>query len=151
MDRVRVESCSGTVKKLGDWTDANAFDVRARNGYALLDLRSPAIAEGDITVDIRASRSTIKLLVPEAAVIDQWDLRITGRGTVKDLERPSPSAGRRIRLVGEIVNGEVRVARGGIAILTALFSKEFLRDCVRAHREGGEVTVHDPAATAVRR
>jgi hypothetical protein len=138
------------VKRLGDWTGANTFEVRARNGYALLDLRSPQIAQGDIVVEINATRSAIKLLVPEDAVIDQWDLRITGRGTVKDWERPRQAAGRRIRLVGDITNGEVRVARGGIAILTAMFSKEFLRDCVRAHREGGEPAVHDPATAAAR-
>jgi hypothetical protein len=142
---VKVESFSANVRKLGDWTDASSFEVRARNGYALLDLRSPRIPEGDIVVRVRASRSAIKLLVPEDAVVDQWDLRITGRGTVKDWEGQGKT-GRRIRLVGEIHNGEVRIARGGIAILTALFSKEFIEDCKRAHREGGRVTVHDPAA-----
>jgi len=142
---VKVESFSANVRKLGDWTDSGSFEVRARNGYALLDLRSPRIPEGDIVVRVQASRSAIKLLVPEDAVIDQWDLRITGRGTVKDWESQGKT-GRRIRLVGEIHNGEVRIARGGIAILTAMFSKEFIEDCVRAHREGGRVTVHDPAA-----
>jgi hypothetical protein len=97
-------------------------------------------------IRVQASRSAIKLLVPEDAVIDQWDLRITGRGTVKDWEGSKAKAGRRVKLVGEIHNGEVRVARGGIAILAAMFSKEFLEDCKRAHREGGRVTVHDPAA-----
>ena len=97
-------------------------------------------------VRLRASRSAIKLLVPEDAVIDQWDLRIIGRGTVKDWEGGLSKQGRRIRLVGEIHNGEVRVARGGIAILTAMFSREFIEDCRRVHREGGRVTVHDPAA-----
>jgi hypothetical protein len=157
-DVVRVESFSANVKKLGDWTGANRFEVRARNGYALLDLRSPRI-EGDIEVRIQARRSAIKLLVPEDAVIDQWDLTIRGRGTVKDWEGSKASGGltelaaarastpRRIRLVGEIDNGEVRIARGGIAILTAMFSREFLEDCKRAHREGGRPTLHDPADT----
>ncbi|HEX6683188.1 MAG TPA: hypothetical protein VF062_10350 [Candidatus Limnocylindrales bacterium] len=97
-------------------------------------------------VRVRADRSAVKLLVPEDAVVDQWDLRITGRGNVKDWEAGQGKTGRRIRLVGEIHNGEVRIARGGIAILTALFSKEFIDDCKRAHREGSRVTVLDPAA-----
>ncbi|NUT36840.1 MAG: hypothetical protein HOV79_27615 [Hamadaea sp.] len=143
---VRVEAFTANVKKLGDWTAANRFEVRARNGYALLDLRSPRI-EGDIEVRVQAGRSTIKLLVPEDAVVDQWDLTFHGRGTVKDWERPKDATGRRIRLVGDIENGEVRIARGGIAILTAMFSKEFVEDCKRAHREGGRPTVHDPADT----
>lgn len=141
---VRVEAFTANVKKLGDWTAANRFEVRARSGYALLDLRSPRI-EGDIEVHITAGRSTIKLLVPEDAVVDQWDLTFRGRGTVKDWERPKNAGGRRIRLIGEIDNGEVRIARGGIAILTAMFSREFVEDCKRAHRDGGRPTVHDPA------
>ncbi|MEV0268598.1 MAG: hypothetical protein HOV71_23580 [Hamadaea sp.] len=143
---VRVEAYSDTVKKLGDWTAANRFEVRGRSGYALLDLRSPRIV-GDVEIRVHASRSTIKLLVPEDAVIDQWDLTFRGRGTVKDWEHTKGTGSRRVRLVGEIENGEVRIVRGGIAILTAMFSREFVDDCVRAHRAGGRPTVHDPADT----
>ncbi|NUR72703.1 MAG: hypothetical protein HOU81_17950 [Hamadaea sp.] len=145
-ETVRVEAYSDTVKKLGDWTDAHQFEVRGRNGYALLDLRSPRIA-GDVEIRVHASRSTIKLLVPEDSVIDQWDLTFRGRGSVKDWEHTKATGTRRIRIVGEIENGEVRIVRGGIAILTAMFSREFVEDARRAHREGGRPTVHDPADT----
>ena len=142
---VRVEAYNANVKKLGDWTGANRFEVKARSGYALLDLRSPRI-EGDIEVYVQANRSAIKLLVPEDAAIDQWDLTVTGRGKVKDWEAPSNGAtGRRIRLVGDLHKSEVRVNRGGVAILAAMFSREFVEDCKRARREGGRPTVHDPA------
>jgi len=40
---VKIEAFAANVKKLGDWTDARSFEVRARGGYALLDLRSPRI------------------------------------------------------------------------------------------------------------
>jgi len=143
---VRISAYSDNVKKLGDWTDANRFEIRARHGYALLDLRSPRIT-GDIEIHVSTTRSAIKLLVPEDVIVDQWDLTFHGRGTVKDWERGQGAGPRRIRLVGEIENGEVRIARGGIAILTAMFSREFLEDCKRAHREGGRPTVHDPADT----
>ena len=143
---VRVESYNAGVKKLGDWTDANRFEIKARSGYALLDLRSPRI-EGDIEVHLHAHRSAIKLLVPEDAVIDQWDLAVTGRGKVKDWEAPTVAGGRRIRLVGNLHKSEVRVNRGGVAILAAMFSREFVEDCKRAYREGGRPTVHDPADT----
>lgn len=143
---VRVESYNANVKKLGDWTDANRFEVKARSGYALLDLRSPRI-EGDIEVHLHADRSAIKLLVPEDAAIDQWDLTVTGRGKVKDWEAPKAATGRRIRLVGDLHKSEVRVNRGGVAILANMFSREFVDDCVRAYREGGRPSVHDPADT----
>lgn len=143
---VRVESYNANVKKLGDWTDANRFEVKARGGYALLDLRTPRI-EGDIEVHVHADRSAIKLLVPADAVIDQWDLVVTGRGKVKDWEAPQEATGRRVRLVGNLNGSEIRIARGGVAILTAMFSREFVEDCKRAYREGGRPTVHDPADT----
>lgn len=149
-DTVRVESYNANVKKLGDWTTANRFEIQARGGALLLDLRSPRI-EGDIEIHIQAQRSAIRLLVPEDAVIDQWDLTVTGRGKVKDGESPEntgrPASGCRIRLVGEMRGSEVRVNRGGVAILAAMFSREFVDDCVRAYREGGRPTVHDPADT----
>ena len=145
-ETVRVEAYSDTVKKLGDWTATNRFEIRGRSGYALLDLRSPRIA-GDVEIHVQASHSTIKLLVPEDVVIDQWDLTFRGRGTVKDWEGAKATGARRVRIVGEIENGEVRIVRGGIAILTAMFSREFVDDCVRAHRDGGRPTVHDPADT----
>jgi hypothetical protein len=143
---VRVESYNANVKKLGDWTDANRFEVKARSGYALLDLRSPRI-EGDIEVRLHAGRSAIKLLVPADAVIDQWDLAVTGRSKVQDWEGPKAVAGRRIRLIGDLHKSEVRVNRGGVAILAAMFSREFVEDCKRAYRDGGRPTVHDPADT----
>lgn len=143
---VRVESYNANVKKLGDWTGANRFEVKARSGSALLDLRSPRI-EGDIEVHLHADRSAIRLLVPEDAVIEQWDLAVTGRGRVKDWEAPEAATGRRIRLVGDLHKSEVRVNRGGVAILAAMFSREFVEDCKQAYREGGRPTVHDPADT----
>ena len=78
----------------------------ARNRLVSLrvDLRSPQIPAGDIELDLDLDHSTIKLLVAEDAVIDQWDLTVSGRGKVKDWESPSatgrPSSGRRIRLTG---------------------------------------------------
>ncbi|WP_431897413.1 hypothetical protein [Nonomuraea sp. bgisy101] len=139
---VRVEAFDTATKKLGRWTEANRFEVRARRGYAVLDLR--ALPEGDVEVRVDAERSTLRLLLPDNAVVDQWDLRVTGRGGVKDRERPATTGGFTVKLVGEIRHGEIRVTRGGVATLTTMFSREFVEDVRRAHREGGVPTVHDP-------
>ena len=56
--------------------------------------------------------------------------------------------GRRIVLTGTMRDGEIRVHRGGIAMLSAMFSKEYLADLRRVHREGGYPTVDDPTRTA---
>jgi hypothetical protein len=78
----------------------------------------------------------VKLLVPDGAVIDDDDLRRVGRGRVKDWTGTSAPGGRRVRLVGEMRNAEVRVHRGGVAILSLLASRETRRQVRDAHRAG---------------
>jgi hypothetical protein len=40
------------------------------------------------------------------------------------------------------------VHRGGIAVLSAMFSREYLADLRRVHKQGGFPTVDDPTRTA---
>jgi hypothetical protein len=68
--------------------------------------------------EVRASRS-----------LDHDDLRRVGRGRVKDWTGTPAPDGRRIKLVGELRNAEVRIHRGGVAILSLLLS--------RRHRDEG--------------
>jgi hypothetical protein len=144
---VRIAAFNGVTKRLGNWTMERAFSVRAHRGHAVLDLRSPRIPAGDIDIDVQLDHAMLKLLVPDDAVIDDWDLRRTGRGKVKDAERPKAPGGRRIVLTGEVRHAEIRVHRGGIAVLSAMFSREFLADARRARAEGRTPTVADPAHT----
>jgi hypothetical protein len=50
-----------------------------------------------------------------------------------------------VLLTGRIHSGEVRVARGGVAMLAAMFSREYVQDVRRARREGTWPTIDDPA------
>jgi hypothetical protein len=136
-----------TTKRLGDWTTATHFDVTARYGSTVIDLRSPLIeGEEDLEVHVVLDHAMVKLLVPEDAVIEYSELQWTGRGRVKDFTRPATAPiGRVIRLTGTATSSEFRVHRGGIAILSALFSREFFEDARRAHREGRTPTLLDPA------
>lgn len=152
---VRVHADHRSVKHLGHWTGASRFEVRARRGYALLDLRSPRIPAGDIDIELDLDHALVKLLVPEDAVIDRWDLRWSGRGKVKDGQGDTGAGGdigsraaRRIRLTGHARGAEIRVHRGGVAVLSAMFSRAYLDDLRRAHREGGMPTVDDPTRDA---
>ncbi|MET9488805.1 hypothetical protein [Nocardia sp. NPDC006630] len=142
----RIHTDHGTTKRLGDWTAANHFEVKARYGSVVIDLRSPLI-EGDDEIVVHADldHAMVKLLVPEDAVIVQSDLEWTGRGRVKDFSCPKDAAGRVIRLVGAADRSEFRIHRGGIAVLSALFTREFLEDARQAHREGRTPTLLDPA------
>ncbi|MEU8306646.1 hypothetical protein AB0C84_24110 [Actinomadura sp. NPDC048955] len=140
----RVQAHYENVKKLGHWTTGRRFEVRARRGMAVLDLRSPRIPDGDIEIEVDLDHSMVKLLVPQDARIDHWDLRYTGRGRVKDWTGENGD-GRAIRVTGEVRHGEIRVHRGGVATLSAMLSREFVQDVRRARREGATPTVADPA------
>ncbi|WP_433284833.1 hypothetical protein [Micromonospora sp. CA-244673] len=145
---VRVPANHTVTKHLGHWTTERRFEVRNHRGHVVLDLRSPRIPDGDIEIDMDIDHGVVKLLLPEDAVIDDWDLRRSGRGKIKDAVGPNAGGGRRVVLAGSMRDGEIRVHRGGIAMLSAMFSKAYLADLRRAHREGGRPTVDDPTRTA---
>jgi hypothetical protein len=146
-ETVRIPANHAVTKRLGNWTTARRFQVRAHRGSAVLDLRSPQIPAGDIEVEVDIDHAMLKLLVADDAMLDDWDLRRTGRSRVKD-EGPDASGGRRIVVTGQLRSGEIRVRRGGIAMLSAMFSRAYWDDLRRAHKEGGFPTVDDPARTA---
>ena len=147
-DRIKIPANHAVTKRLGNWTTARQFQVRAHRGSAVLDLRSPQIPAGDIEIEVDLDRATLKLLVADDAMVDDWDLRRTGRSRVKDAEGPDGPGGRRIAVTGHLRSGEIRVRRGGIAMLSAMFSRAYWDDLRRAHKEGGFPTVDDPARTA---
>ncbi len=145
---VRIAANHAVTKRLGNWTTERHFQVRAHRGHAVLDLRSPQIPAGDIRVEIDLDHAMLKLLVVDDAVVDDWDLQRRGRGRVKDAEAPKAPGSRRIVVTGQLHNGEIRVHRGGIAVLSAMFSREFLADLRQARRQGRTPTVADPAHTS---
>jgi len=139
---IRITAHGRSVKQLGDWTTSRRFDVRASRGFVVLDLLLPEIEPGEIEIDLDIDHAVVKLLVPAGANIDHDDLRRVGRGRVKDWTGSPAPGGRSIRLVGEMRNAEVRVHRGGVAILSLLTSREPRRLVREAHRAGRL----DPAA-----
>ncbi len=145
-DTIRIHADHESTKRLGDWTHATAFEVKARYGSVVIDLRSPWI-EGETPIEVHADldHAMVKLLVPDDAVIDHSELEWTGRGRVKDFAKPQDAAGRVIRLTGASAKSEFRVHRGGIAILSALLSREFFDDAKRANQQGRTPTLIDPA------
>ena len=144
-ERLHVDH--GVTKRLGRWTSASQFDIRVRFGVLVLDLRSPEI-EGDVEVRLGLYRSTVKLLLAEGDQVDYRDLDWAGRGRVKDDQRPAGPGGRRVRLTGRAENSEIRVHRGGMAALSAMFSRAFVQDLRQARENGSYPTVDDPARAA---
>ena len=135
-ETVQVRAHSRVVKKLGDWTTARRFDVRASRGMVVLDLVLPEIEPGEIEIALDLDHAVLKLLVPSGTAIDDDDLRRVDRGRIKDWTGTASPSGRRIKLVGEMRNGEVRVHRGGVALLSLLASRETRRQLREAHRAG---------------
>ena len=135
------------TKRLGRWTSASQFDVRVRSGVLVLDLRSPEVT-GDVEVRLDLHRSTVKLLLAEGDQVDHWGLGWSGRGRVKDDQRPAEPGARRVRLSGHAENSEVRVHRGGMAALLAMFSRAYVQDLRQARKNGSYPTVDDPTRAA---
>ncbi len=156
---VRIAAHHRSVRELGHWTAARRFEVRASNGSVILDLRSPQIAAGEIVIDLDLDHSMVKLLVPDSVIIDHDDLRRIGRCGFVDWSGSPVSSGRLIRVTGEMRRSELRVNRGGIAIVSAMLTPEYLADLRRAfhenhigslkdmqdaYREGRWTTIEDP-------
>lgn len=147
-EAVRVHADHTTTKHLGHWTTARAFQVRARKGMAVIDLRSPKIAEGDLELHVDIDHGVVKLLLPADATVDEWDIQWTGAGRVKDGEGTDARGGRRVRITGQARHGEIRIHRGGMATLSAMFSQAYLEDLKQARRTGTAPTVDDPTRDA---
>lgn len=132
----RITAHNKMVKKLGYWTTDRRFEVRATRGLVVLDLLLPRLEPGDIEILLDVDHSTVKLLVSEGANIDGDDLRRVGRGRIKDWTGTGSPDGQLIRLVGEMRTSEVRIHRGGVAILQLLVNPRSNRDARQAQREG---------------
>ena len=142
---VPIRAHGRVVRRLGHWTSGRRLDIRASRGAVLIDLRSPQIAAGDIEIDLDIDHSVVRLLVPDGAVVDADEARRVGRCGVRDWTGVAAPEGRRIVLTGELRHAEVRVHRGGIAILSAMCSREYLADVRQAWREGRRPAIDDPS------
>jgi hypothetical protein len=162
-ETVRIRAHNRSERRLGHWTAARRFDVRASRASVILELRSPRIEEGDIEIFLDLDHATVKLLVPEGAVIDHDDVRRVGRCGFVDWSGQPASGGRRVVLRGEMRSSELRINRGGIAIVSAMLTREYredlqrafrandirsLKDVREAYRAGRWTTIEDPGRSA---
>jgi hypothetical protein len=143
-----VQAHYTTNRKLGHWTESRQFEVKAMRGHVVLDLRSPQIPAGDIEIKLAVDRSMVKLLVPDDAVVDTWDLQLEGRCSIKDSRFQESPGSRKIKVTGQFRRGELRVRRGGVAVISAMLTREYAEDVRRAHQDGTVPTVDDPVRTA---
>jgi hypothetical protein len=162
-ETVRIRAHGRSIRRLGHWTNARRFDLRASRGSVVLDLRSPRIEPGDVEIALDVDHAMVKLLVPEDAMVDHDDVRRVGRCGFVDWSGVPASGGRVVRIRGEMRGSELRINRGGIAIVSAMLTREYLADLKRAfranqvtsladirkaYREGNWTTIDDPGRTA---
>jgi hypothetical protein len=130
-----IRAHNRSIRRMGLWTTAHRFEVRASQSSVILELRSPRIEAGEIEVNLDVDHSMVKLLVPEGAIVDDGDLRRVGRCGLVDWSGIPAPGGRVIRIVGEMRRSELRINRGGVAIVAAMLTGEYLADLRRAFRE----------------
>jgi hypothetical protein len=145
---LRIRAHRRTVKNLGQWTTALQFDDAASRGSVVLDLLTSPIEPGEIDIHLNLDHALVKLLVADGTHINDDDLRRIGRARVKDWTGQGTAAGRRVNLHGELRDAEVRVHRGGIAILSLMLSRRSRAAVRQAYRDGRlERVDHTRAAT----
>src|SRR5262249_28978939 len=105
---VRLAAHNCVTRRLGNWTTARRFEVRAHRGLAVVDLRSPQLSGGDLELDLDLDHAVLKLLVPDDAVVDDWNLRRAGRSKVKDAEAPKTASGQRVVVTGRLRDAQIR-------------------------------------------
>jgi hypothetical protein len=135
-DTEQIRAHHRSVRKLGTWTSARHYDINDNRGSVVLDLLLPDIKPGEITVELDIDHTTVILLVPDGAQINDDELRRVGRGRVKDWTGTASPDGRPIKLVGEMRHGEIRIHRGGIALLRLVLSRTHRAEVRQAQREG---------------
>ena len=135
-NREKIRAHHRSIRRLGAWTSARRFDIQASRGSVVLDLLLPELEPGEITVELDIDRSTLILLVPDGTNVDHDELRRVGRGRVKDWTGVGSPDGRTLKLTGEIRNAEIRIHRGGIAILRLLLTRSTRAQMRRAHAQG---------------
>jgi hypothetical protein len=160
---VRIQAHNRSIRRMGHWTTARRFEVRASQSSVILELRSPHIEAGEIEVNLDIDHSMVKLLVPEGAIVIDGDLRRVGRSGMVDWSGIPAPGGRVIRLLGEMRRSELRINRGGVAIVAAMLTGEYLADLRRAfhdnrvgslrdmqdaYREGRWTTIDDPGRSS---
>ena len=160
---VKIRAHRESIRRMGHWTTASRFDVRASQGSVILELRSPRIEPGEIEVNLDIDHSMVKLLVPDGAIVDAGELRRIGRCGFIDWSGTAQPTGRVIRVTGEMRRSELRINRGGIAIVSAMLTGEYLADLRSAfrtnqitslktlqdaYREGRWTTIEDPGRSA---
>lgn len=156
---VSIRAHKRSVRQLGHWTSARHIDVRASQSSVMLDLRSTQIEAGDIEIHLDIDHTRVKLLVPDGAIVEHDEVRRVGRCGVVDWSGTPAPEGRTIRIVGEMRRSQLRINRGGVAIVSAMLTRNYLddlrrafrenhvrslRDMRRAYREGRWTTIDDP-------
>lgn len=140
---VKIRAHRQSIRRMGHWTTAGRFDVRASQSSVILELRSPRIEPGDIEVNLDIDHSMVKLLVPDGAIVDADELRRIGRCGLVDWSGSAEPTGRVIRVVGEMRRSELRINRGGIAIVSAMLTGEYLADLRSAFRTNHITSLKD--------
>lgn len=117
---VQVRARRDVARHLGQWTTADRFDVRVSDGAAVLDLLLPRIDAAEVNVRLDVDRGVVTLLVPDGARVVDDELRWIGPGRLRDWTGGEVPDGMIIRLAGEVRRGQVRIRRGGVALLSLI-------------------------------
>lgn len=109
---VRLAVSHGSVERLGAWQVPSEVTIELRHGVCALDLRTPSLPPGGVTVVVQARHSVIKVLVSEDAAVDLSGVgRHHGNTVDRRARRVTGISGPPIVFVGDLHHSVIKILR----------------------------------------
>jgi uncharacterized protein DUF1707 len=109
---VRLAVSHGSVERLGAWQVPPEITIDLRHGVCALDLRTPQLPPGGVTIVVQVRHSAVKVLVPENAAVDLSNVGLHHSKTVdRHARRVTEVSGPPIVFVGDLHHGVIKILR----------------------------------------
>ncbi|WP_243063392.1 FAD-dependent monooxygenase [Humibacter sp. RRB41] len=115
------------LRRLGAWSATRRYTVRADRSRIVLDLREACRRFTGVTVTAELVETTLILLVEDGTQVRN-EVEWSGKGTFKDRWGHGENGAGTLTVLGSAQGSEVRIHRGGVAVLDDLTSWERLRE-----------------------
>jgi hypothetical protein len=104
-----ISAASGRIKRTGAWRVPRRLTVESAFGRVKLDLSRAVFEHRDVDIELKLGTGSARIRVPRDAVVDVDGLQTGWKDSQYRPPRTSTGAGPRIRIVGGVGFGKVRI------------------------------------------
>lgn len=109
---VRLAVSHGSVERLGAWQVPQEVAIELRHGVCALDLHTPTLPPGGVTIAVQARHGVVKVLVPENAAVDLSGVgRHHGQTVDRRARRVTTVSGPPIVFTGDLHHSVIKILR----------------------------------------